>query len=201
MPIQSLYRWAAVAGFVSAAAIVFGKILMLLPDPQAGEIADFISPLFGLGAIVGVYLWQRRESGTSGAAAFAVMFVGLALVTSLDFYGAFIRLELAEELRDELLEGSTGVAMAVSGLIFLVGVIMFGTSLIRSGVYPKAAGWLFTIGFIFVPLVEVVGEPVVVIGSILAGISVFWLSSVLWSGAGRSSVMDADIPTAETVRV
>jgi hypothetical protein len=188
---QSLFRLAAVSGFVSAAAIIVGKVLMLLPGPQPGEIADFVSPLFGLGAIVGVYLWQRNEAGTFGAVAFVVVFIGLGLVTSLDFFGAFIRLELSEQLRDDLLEGSPGIAMAVSGIIFLAGVIMFGVSLIRSGVYPVRAGWFFMVGFVFVPLVEVVGETVVVVASVVAGVGVFWLSWVVWSEAGDLRVADA----------
>jgi hypothetical protein len=180
---RALFRLAAMSGFVSGACIIVGKALMLLPGEQAGEIADFLSPLFGLGAIVGVYLFQRSQAGVYGAFAFVVVFAGLALVTSLDFFGAFIRLELSEELRDELLEGTPGLAMAVSALIFLTGVVMFGISLVRSGVYPRPAGWLFAVGFVFVPLGETVGETVVALGSILAGISVLWLSSVLWSGS------------------
>ncbi len=71
-------------------------------------------------------------------------------------------------------------------------MITFGISLIRSGVYPAAAGWLFIVGFVFIPLVEVVGEAVVVIASIVAGVSVFWLSAVLWAGAGRMPVFEGD---------
>ncbi len=183
---RSLFRLAAVSGFISAVSIIVGKALMLLPGEQAGEIADFVSPLFGLGAIVGAYLFQRSQAGVFGAVAFVVVFVGLALVTSLDFFGAFVRLELTEETREELLEGTPGLAMAVSALVFLAGVVMFGISLLGSGVHPRPAGWLFMTGFVFVPLVEIVGETVVAISSILAGTSVFWLSSVLWSGAPRS---------------
>lgn len=139
-----------------------------------------------------MYLWQREEAGRGGAAAFVTVFIGLGLVTSLDFFGAFIRLELSEDLRDQLLEGSPGVAMAVSGVIFLAGVIWFGISLIRSGVYPPPAGWLFMVGFVFVPLVEVVGDAVVVIGSIMAGVGVFWLSAVLWAGAAEVPVTRAE---------
>lgn len=196
---QQLFRLAAVSGFVSAAAIILGKVLMLLPGPQPGEIADFVSPLFGLGAIVGVYLWQRNEAGTFGVVAFVVVFIGLGLVTSLDYFGAFIRLELSEQLRDDLLEGSPGTAMAVSGIIFLAGVMMFGISLIRSGVYPARAGWLFMVGFIFVPLVEVVGETIVVVASVVAGVSVFWLSWVVWSEAGDPRVAEAGVPLSVPV--
>jgi hypothetical protein len=194
-----LYRLAAVAGFVSAASIIAGKALMLLPGEQAGEIADFMSPLFGLGAIVGVYLFQRSQAGVYGAVAFVVVFLGLVLVTCLDFFGAFIRLELSEELREELLEGSPGLVMVVSALIFLAGVVMFGVSLLRSGVYPRPAGWLFIVGFVFVPLVEVVGETVVALGSILAGISVLWLSSVLWSNSSGVRAARTDPPAQREI--
>jgi hypothetical protein len=40
------------------------------------------------------------------------------------------------------------MAMAVSALIFLAGVVMFGISLVRSGVDPRPAGWLFIVGFV-----------------------------------------------------
>ena len=41
-------------------------------------------------------------SAPKGAVAFVVVFLGLALVTSLDFFGAFVRLELTEELRENI---------------------------------------------------------------------------------------------------
>jgi hypothetical protein len=180
-----LYGWAAVAGFVSAGAIILGKVLMLLENKAPGEISDFFSPLFGLLAIVAVYLWQRDEAGLSGAIGFVVVFVGLALVTSLDFFGAFIRLELPEAMRDELLEGNPGIALGVSAVVFLTGVIWFGISLIRSGVYPRPAGWMFIVGFVLIPLGDAVPTWVVVAGSIIAGLSVAWLSFELRRQAGE----------------
>lgn len=184
---SQLYRWGALAGFVSAGAIILGKALMLLENDAPGEISDFISPLFGLLAIVAVYLWQRDEVGTSGAIAFAIVFLGLALVTSLDFFGAFIRLELPEAIRDELLEGNPGIALGVSAVVFLTGVIWFGISLIRGGVYPKPAGWMFIVGFVLIPLGDAVPAWVIVVGSIVAGLSVAWLSIELRRQVGTDT--------------
>lgn len=186
MSTTRLFRWGAVAGFVSAVAMILGKVLMLLPSEWPGEVSDFVSPLFGLLAVLTVYLWQREPAGLSGAIAFVFMFIGLALVTSLDFFGAFIRLELSEEIRDQLMEGTPGIAFATSGLIFLLGVILFGISLLHSQQYPKLPSWLFLVGFVLVPLGELLPEWVIVAGSVMAGIGVFWLSGVVWSGAGRA---------------
>ncbi len=184
MQMAQLFRWGAVAGFISAAAIIIGKALMLLEDEAPGEIADAIAPIFGLLAVVTVYLWQRDDAGKSGAAGFVVMFVGLALVAGLDFYGAFIRLEIPQPLRDDLMEGNPGIAFLASALIFLIGVVWFGASVIRSGVFPRLAGWGFIVGFVLVPMGEIVPEWVVAVGSIVAGLSVAWLSWVIWRGAG-----------------
>jgi hypothetical protein len=180
MSARLLFRLGAYAAIASGLAIVVGKVLMLRPDPQAGEIFDFFSPLFGLFAVVAVYLWQREASGTFGGVAFIVMFIGLALVTSLDFFGAFIRLELSEAIRDELMEGSPGVVAAISGLTFLVGEILFSISILRAKVFPPAAAWLFMVGFIPMTLIEVLSDEIVAIGSVVAGAGIGWLGVALW---------------------
>lgn len=179
MSTRRLFRMGALAAMLSGIAIVSGKVLMLLPDPQAGEILDFFSPLFGLFAVLAVYLWQREQAGTFGVVAFIVMFIGLALVTSLDYFGAFIRLELSEATRDELMEGSPGVIAAISGLTFLVGEILYGISLLKAKVFPKAAAWLFMIGFVPMTLIEVLSDELVAAGSVVAGAGIFWLGLAL----------------------
>jgi hypothetical protein len=176
--------------------IIVGKVLILLPDPQAGEIFDFISPLFGLFAVLGVYLWHRERAGTFGAVAFIVVFVGLALVTSLDFFGAFIRLELAEETRDALLDGNPGIAMAISGLTFLIGEILFSISILRAGVFPKGAAWLFMVGFVPMTLVEALPEGVVAAGSVVAGGGIIWLGLALWGFASEGRLLVPELDEA-----
>jgi hypothetical protein len=181
MSTDHLYRLSAVAALLSGGCIIVGKVLAFLPDPQAGEIFDFFSPFFGLFAIVGIYLWQREHAGRFGAVAFILAFAGLAQVTALDYFGAFIRLEIPPAVMDQVMEGSTGMVAALSGLTFLVGEILFGISTIRAGVFPKIAAVLFIIGFIPVPLVEVFPFGIVAAGSVIAGIGLGWWGLSLWS--------------------
>jgi hypothetical protein len=200
MQTRRLFRLGGLAAIISGVAIVTGKVLMILPDPQVGEIFDFFSPLFGLFAVMAVYLYQREESGTFGAVAFVVMFIGLALVTSLDYFGAFIRLELAEATRDALMEGSPGIVAAVSGLIFLIGEILFSVSILRARVFPKAAAWLFLVGFIPMTLIEVLSDELVAAGSLIAGAGIIWLGASLWRFTAAGSLEAADrAPAAATV--
>ncbi len=188
MSTSNLYRLSALAAMLSGICVIIGKLLALFPDPQAGEILDFFSPLFGLFATLGIYFWQRKQSGAFGAVAFIVVFTGLVLVTALDYFGAFIRLEIPTDVMAQIMEGSTGMVAAFSGLIFLVGEILFGISVIRAGVFPKIAAVLFVVGFIPVPLVEVFPFGIVAAGSVMAGVGIIWLGLSLWSqqvnGAG-----------------
>jgi len=187
MSTTTLYRLSALAALLSGACIIIGKLLALLPDPQAGEVFDFLSPLFALFVVVGIYLRQREESGLFGGVAFIVMFIGLALVASLDYFGAFIRLQLPEVAVEQLMEGPSGTAVVVSALIFLLGEILFGISVIRAGVFSKIAAVLFMIGLFPVPLSGVLPDSVVAIGSIVAGIGLIWWGTDLYRLAGSES--------------
>ena len=187
MSTTTLYRLSALAALLSGACIIIGKLLALLPDPQAGEVFDFLSPLFALFVVVGIYLRQREESGLFGGVAFVVMFIGLVLVVSLDYFGAFIRLQLPEVVAEQLMEGPSGTAVAVSALIFLLGEILLGISVIRSGVFSKIAAILFMIGLVPVPLGGVLPDSVVAIGSIVAGIGLIWWGTDLYRLAGSES--------------
>jgi hypothetical protein len=184
---STLFRLSALAALVSGVCIIVGKLLALLPDPQAGEVFDFFSPLFGLYAILGIYLWQREQSGTFGGVAFVVVSFGLALVLCLDFFGAFIRLQLAEDTTAQLMDGPAGLVAAISGLTFLVGEILFAISVMRAGVFSKIAAWLFMIGMVPVPLVDVFPFSIVAVGSVLAGIGIMWWGLSLWSFASKGT--------------
>ena len=184
---SSLYRLSAVAALLSGGCIIVSKLLAFLPDPQAGEVFDFFSPLFGLFAFLGIYPWQREQSGRFGGVAFIVAFVGLALVLCLDFFGAFIRLQLPEDTMAQLMNGSAGIVAALSGLVFLVGEILFAISVMRAGVFPRLAAWLFLIGFIPVPLVGMFPFGIVAAGSVLAGIGIAWWVLSLWKLAAKGA--------------
>ena len=180
MSTKTLYRLSALAGILSGLCIIIGKLLIPLPNRQIGEIVDFFSPLFALLFAVGLYLRQRRESGIFGGIAFIVLFLGLATVVSLDYFGAFVGPYLPEGMVDQILEGPTGAVAATSGLTFLLGEVLFGISVIRARLFSKIASILFMVGMFFVPLGSVFPESVVVIGSIIAGVGIIWWSIELY---------------------
>ena len=187
MSIKTLYQLSALAGFLSGVCIIIGRLLAPLPNPQPGEIFDTLSPFFALFFAVALYLGQRRESGIFGGVAFIVLFTGLAMVVSLDYFGAFIRLELPSGLTEQIMEGPSAPVFMGSLLIFLIGEILFGISVIRAGIYSKIAAILFMAGLIPVALHPsgVFPESVVDIGATAAGLGLIWWSVELYGLASR----------------
>ena len=181
MSTSTLYRLSALAALLSGFCITVGKLLIVLPNPLAGEVFDFFAPLFGLSAILGIYLWQRERSGRFGGVAFIVVFTGLALIVSLDYAGAFILPHLTEDTVTELLDSPAGLVYGLSAIIFLVGEILFGISVIRAGVFSKIAAWLFMIGFVPMTLLGVFPVIIVAVGSVMAGVGIIWWGLSLWS--------------------
>lgn len=187
MSIKTHYRLSALAGLLSGLCIILGKLLIPLPNRQIGEVFDFFSPFFALLFAVGLYLRQREESGVFGGVSFIVLFMGLATVVSLDYYAAFIAPYLPEGMVEQILEGPSGAVAIVSGLVFLLGEVLFGISVIRANVFSKIASVLFMVGMFLVPLVGVFPEIVVVIGSIVGGVGLIWWSIELYRLASSVS--------------
>ena len=116
-----------------------------------------------------------------------MLFMGLAAVVCLDYFAAFILPYLPEGMQDQIWESPAGSIAAVYGLVFIVGEILFGISVIRANVYSKIASILFMAGMFLVPLGEVFPESAVVIGSIVAGIGLIWWGIELYKQANSGS--------------
>jgi hypothetical protein len=179
---STLYRLGALAGFLSGVCIILGRILARLPNSQPGEILDVLSPFFALFLAIALYLGQRRESGVFGGVTFIVLFTGLVMLVSLDYYGAFIRIHLPETMIAQIEAGPSAPVFVGSLFTFLIGEILFGISVIRAGVHSKIAAILFMLGLIFIALHPsgMFPESVIDIGATAVSIGLIWWSIDLY---------------------
>lgn len=187
MSTDTLYRLSALAGIIAGISIIVGSLFSHIVKPTApvGTFFNFLGALIGLLGITGIYLWQRDEAGAFGLVAYVALFIGLALIACIDYFGTFIRPSLRVEEVNQMADTSAMLFITISGLIFLVGELLFGISTIRAGVFSKIAAVLFMIGFIATPLGGT--YPVIVfIGSVLSGTGIIWWSVSLWSMANGS---------------
>ena len=183
---KTLYRLVAMAGFLSGACIIIGRLLARLPNTQPGEIVDWLSPFFALFLAIALYLGQRKESGVFGGVAFIILFTGLVMLVCLDYYGAFIRIHLPDNIIEQIEEGPSAPVFVGSLFTFLIGEILFGISVIRAGVYSKIAAILFMIGLFFVALhpTGIFPESFIDISATAVGIGLIWWSIDLYRLAG-----------------
>ena len=182
MSVTTLYRLGAVAGFLSGACMILGRVLARMPNTQPGEIVDWFSPTYALFFAIFLYLGQRRESGVFGGIAFIVLFAGLIVVVCLDFYGAFMRIYLPADMIAMIEEGPSAPVFVVGLLTFLIGEIIFGISVIRAGVYSKIAAIMFMVGLIPIAFhpTGIFPEGIVDIGAAAAGVGLIWWSVELY---------------------
>jgi hypothetical protein len=188
MSAAALYRLGAVAGILSGACMILGRILARLPNTQPGEIVDWFSPTFALFFAVFLYLGQRRQAGLFGGVAFLILFAGLVVVVCLDFYGAFMRIYLPAEMISLIEEGPSAPVFVGGLLTFVIGELLFGISVIRAGVYSKIAAGLFMAGLIPVALhpTGIFPESVIDLAAAAAGIGLIWWGIELYRLTGTN---------------
>jgi hypothetical protein len=185
MSTKTLYRLGALAGCLSGLFIFTGRMLASWPDTQPGEIVDWLSPFFALFFAMALYLRQRKASGILGGVAFIVMFSGMVMLVSMDFFGAFIRLQLPEALRDQIMSGPSAPVFIGALFTFLIGEILFGLSVIRARIFSRIAAALFMIGLLPVALHPsgIFSEDVVTLGASMVAAGLIWWGVQLFRAA------------------
>jgi|GEM_PF-1744781 hypothetical protein len=185
MATGTLYSLSAIAGVIAGVCIILGALFSTLVKSSSpvGAFFNFLGALIGLFGITGIYLWQSSQAGVFGLIAYVLLFIGLALIACVDYSGTLISASLSMEDMARLDQGTALQIKSISGLIFLVGEILFSISVILAGVFSSIAAILFLIGFLATPLRQ--SYPIVTfIGLTLSGIGIIWWCVSLWSMAG-----------------
>ena len=129
---------------------------------------------------VGVYLAQASKAGMLGVVGFVVIVLGTALVSWI-YSGdvAFVPVIAAEspQLFDKIF-GAGHLALGIgSVLTWVLGNVLFGLSIVRAKVFPRAAGILLALGTLIIPIAYLAGFPVrvVALGAFVAAMGQIWL--------------------------
>lgn len=184
-----LYRLAGLAGVLGGLCLIaqYGSLL-LAPAGGGLGVVLLLGWILALYAITGVYLIQRRQSGTLGAVGYAVNILGLALVTGRTFAANFVFRRLPEETVQSLLMGGLAPVIFGVNIVLWIGALLLAIATVRAGVLPRWAAVLYAVGLLGEPAQLLLrGLPVVPFGGILAGIGLIWLGLAVRSGASRQA--------------
>lgn len=133
--------------------------------------------------------------GPLGLVAFVGAFFGNALLVAGTFVDAFVLPVLALELPDvfESPPVPIAIALALTYLLFVLGYVLLGTAVIRSGVLPRWAGLMLAVGApLFAVGVSTV-QPLAILGAVLFGAGWMWLGYAVLPGRRAGAARTAPV--------
>ncbi|MGB0961086.1 MAG: hypothetical protein ACPGVY_00130 [Mycobacterium sp.] len=191
---DSLIRSAGIAGIVGGIAVALAYLThpnSAPPDTVAstgwiwihvGFMVSLVAGIFLLIALLGAYL--RTGGGYVGFTGFALALLSMVFIFGLDYSEVFIFPTLAveypqvvEHYGDGTSMPSVAFAFPVSGVLFVVGFVLFAWALYRQSTVDSGAAIVTIVGTIVfgIGLSGLVPMTVVRVGAVIFGAGLAWL--------------------------
>lgn len=195
MSSSNLIRWSGLAALAGAVLLVVfdGLEFALLagkPESETAATSAWIivhgSILFGVVlaflGLVGLYARQAEQAGTLGLVAFLVAFIGMVMLSGMQWSTVVFGPYLAEAAPGVMDAEPPGAAIAWfmgTLVLFALGWLLLGLASLRVRVLPRRAAALLMAGavlFFVLILLDLPGY------SIVLGVGLAWMGYALWSG-------------------
>ena len=200
MSSSNLIRWGGPTTMLGGALLTIANLMspfIVDFDNLSGSTATgayafhhallMLATLLLLGGMPGLQARQSEAAGRLGWAGFLVAFVGTALLMAHFWGQAFIAPAVAVEA-PELIDEPTALLMAeimLPFLLFTLGWVLFGVSMLRARAYPRAAAALLIVGLLIPMIGRIAGS------ALLLGVALTWLGYMLWSGRAEPATRGA----------
>jgi hypothetical protein len=200
---SSLIRWAGLSALVAGICFV---VLGLLHPPNVllsvtttrwaivHSLALAMS-LFGLLGMMGLYARQVKEAGWLGLAGFLLLSLWLVLILPFTFFEVFFLPLLASEAptfaagflgiftgsASEINFGVLAALWKLSGVLLLLGGLVFGIATFRAGILSRWAAGLLAVGCVLTPAFALLPPELEPLAAVPIGVGLAWLGYALWS--------------------
>jgi hypothetical protein len=201
---STLMRLAGVSAIVTGLSIIVIGMFHPLNIPSAVTTSTWVNVhifatalgFFGLFGMSGLYARQVEESGWLGLIGFLLFSAWMTLVCGFSFVEAFIEPRLVTEspafiaslmgmftsMPSEIDLGILPTLWNISGILIILGPLLFGIATFRARVLPRWAGGLLALVAVLVPIGGMVPpEYQAKFIMIPLGLAVAWLGYALFS--------------------
>ena len=201
---STLMRLAGLSAIVAGLSIIIIGMFHPLNIPSSVTTATWVNVhifatalgFFGLFGMAGLYARQVEESGWLGLIGFLLFSAWMTLVCGFSFVEAFIEPRLVTEspafiaslmgmftsMPSEIDLGILPTLWNISGLLIILGPLLFGIATFRARVLPRWAGGLLALVAVLVPVGGMVPpEYQAKLIMIPLGLAVTWMGYALFS--------------------
>jgi len=196
--VDQLIRWSGLT--LVAAGLLFGLFPFAHPnhDPEGfsgarwlpAHLMPNVGAIIALFGLIGIFARQLRAAGWLGVVAFVASIIGTASFVSGLMIEAFIipymGLTFPELVLDDAPPPGIGDAFLVIRMLFMLGFVLLGLSVMRARVLPRGIGVLLIVATLINSFGEMLlGEAAFYLGSVMFGMALGWLGYALWTDRGR----------------
>ncbi len=198
MSSSKLIRWGGLLVLVAGVLLAFGFIFHPPMDVESmagtpwviDHVVIIASLVFMIPGLFALYARQLEETGGLGLIGSILLFIGHAGFLGVVYFELFVVPMLAAKTPEILKDGLIGVgalrvALPVTGVLFILGYLLFGIAMIRARILPRWACVLLMVGAFpvaFKPLLMKLGLNVVAtVGAVIFGLGAGWLGYSLWA--------------------
>src|SRR5215210_2080610 len=198
----SLIRWAGLSALV--AGICFVVLGLLHPPNVLSSVTTsrwaivhslaLAMSLFGLLGIMGLYARQVKEAGWLGLAGFLLLSLWLVPILPFTFFEVFFLPLLATEAptfakgflgiftgsASEINFGVLAALWKLSGVLLLLGGLVFGIATFRAGILSRWAAGLLAVGCVLSPAAALLPHAIQPLAAIPVGLAIAWLGYALF---------------------
>lgn len=200
---SALIRWAGLSAV--AAGLFYAAIQPIHPPDVAASVStnawSILMPLktlmtlLFLVGLTGIYARQVKEAGWLGLAGYLLFSLSWALNMAFIFAEGFI-IPLVASPAPAFVDGFFGIfnghpvemdlgalpaLYAVTGILYMLGGLLFGLATFRARVLPRRAAGLLALVSVLTPMAALLPHELQRLAGMPVGLALAWLGYALWS--------------------